>query len=66
VATPALPESLTMLYIVERELACFADLCHHPLHWSRLLTRALVIVPCHCSYIFVSCWTSAFILQAWR
>ena len=53
------PECSTALYIVERELACFASLCHHPLHWTRLLTLALSIGPCQCSYIFVSCWPSA-------
>ena len=29
------PESLTMVYTVERKLACFAYLCHHPLDWLR-------------------------------
>ena len=57
------PRSSTTLYIVERELAWLAYLCHYPLHWLRLLTRALSIGSCQCSYIFVSCWTSVFILQ---
>ena len=57
------PESSTTVYIVERELACFVCLCHQPLHWLRLLTRALCIGPCLCSYIFVSRWPSALILQ---
>ena len=56
-------EPSTTLYIVERELACFACLCHHPLHWLRLLTLALSIGHCQCSYIFVSCWPSACNLQ---
>ena len=45
------PEPWTTLYIVERELACFACLWYHPLHWLRyhplhwlrLLTLALSI-----------------------
>ena len=57
------PESSTTLYIVERELACFACLCQHPLPWSRLLTLAFSIGHCQCSCIFVSCWPSAFSLQ---
>ena len=31
------PEPSTTLYIVERELAYFACLCYHQLHWLRLL-----------------------------
>ena len=57
------PEPSTSLYIVSRQLACFACLCYHPFHWLRLLTLALSIGPCQCSYIFVSCWPSAFNLQ---
>ena len=57
------PEPLTTLYIVERELACFACLCYHPLHWLRLLTLALSIGHCQCSYIFISCWPFACNLQ---
>jgi len=57
------PKPSTTLYIVERELACFACLCYHPFHWLRLLTVALSIGHCQCSYIFVSCWLSAFNLQ---
>jgi len=53
----------TTLYIVESELACFACLCQHPLSWLRLLTLALSIGPCQCSYIYVSCWPSVFNLQ---
>ena len=56
-------ESSTTLYIVERELACFACLCYHPFYWLRLLTLALSVEPCQCSYSFVSCWPSAFNLQ---
>jgi len=36
---------------------------YHPLHWLRLLTLALSIGHCQCSYIFVSCWLSACNLQ---
>ena len=57
------PEPSTTLHIGERELACFACLCYLPFHWLRLLTLALSIGPCQCSYIFVSCWPSAFNLQ---
>ena len=57
------PEPSTTLYIVELELACFACLCHHPLHWLRLLTLAISIGHCQCSYIFFSCWPSACNLQ---
>jgi len=57
------PEPPTTLYIVERELACFACLCYHLLHWLRLLTLALSFGHCQCSYIFVSCWLSACNLQ---
>ena len=54
--TRAQPESSITIYnIAECELDCFAYLCHHPLHWSRLSNRALIIGPCHCSDIFVSC-----------
>ena len=39
-----------------RTQACFVYLCHHPRsHSTKLLTRALFIGPCHCSYIFVLC-----------
>jgi len=59
------PEPSTTLYIVEHELACFACLCYHPLHWLRLLTLALSIGHCQCSCIFVSCWLSPAICR-WR
>jgi len=44
------------IYIGERKLACFVCLFHHPRsHLTKLLTRALLFGPCHCSYIFVPC-----------
>ena len=49
--------------LVERVLACFACLCYHLLPWLRLLTLALSIGHCQCSYIFFSCWLSACNLQ---
>jgi len=52
-APRAQPEQSVTLYIVERELSYFVHLCHHPLHWLSLLTRAICIEPCHSSYIFV-------------
>ena len=54
--TRAYLEFSITIYIGERELTCFAYLCHHPRsHFTKLLTRALFFVPCHCSYIFVPC-----------
>ena len=38
------PESSITIYIAERQLAHFVYLCHHPIHWLRLLTRALSMV----------------------
>jgi len=42
-----------MIYIVERELALYICSTTHFINW--LLTRAFLIGPCHCSYIFVPC-----------
>ena len=53
-APRAQPWSSITIYIGERELACFVYLCHHrQSHFTKLLTRALLFGPCHCSYIFV-------------
>ena len=57
-APRAEPESSITIHIGEREHACFVYLCHHPLsHSTKLLSRALFIGPCHCSYKFISCQT---------
>jgi len=57
-APRASPESPITIYIGERELACFLCLFHHPRsNFTKLLTRALVFGPCHCSYIFARCLT---------
>ena len=60
VATPAhglLGLSLRLQFIsVKASLLCFVYLCHRPRsHFTKFLTRALVIGPCQCSCIFVPC-----------
>ena len=48
----AKPESSITIYVVTCELACFVNLCQHPLHWLRLVTQAFFIGTFHC-FIFV-------------
>jgi len=52
----ASPESSITACIGERELARFLCKCHYPRsHFTKLLTRALLFGPFHCSYTFVAC-----------
>jgi len=59
VATPAhgllgFSLSLRLRFLYRRTQACLIYLCHHRRsHFTKLLTRALLFGPCHCSYIFV-------------
>ena len=68
-ATPALgllelsPESSITIYIVEHELAYFVHLCHHSLHWLRLLTRTYFSGPSHSHILSFHIWSSTFMFQ---
>ena len=62
-APRAQPESSITIYIVEREFAYFVHMCHHSLHWLRLLTQALFSGPSHSHILSFHVWPSTFMFQ---